>query len=75
MTINGPAPIILAFFFNTAIDQSVEKFKFEHARDPNATELKRIKSHTLSTVRGTVQADILKETRARTPASSRPSSR
>ena len=27
MTINGPAPIILAMYFNTAIDQQVEKLK------------------------------------------------
>ncbi|MBO8156603.1 MAG: methylmalonyl-CoA mutase family protein [Bacillaceae bacterium] len=61
MTINGPAPIILAMFFNTAIDQQVEKFKQEHGREPNAEEYKRIKEETLSVVRGTVQADILKE--------------
>lgn len=61
MTINGPAPIILAMFFNTAIDQQVEKFKKEHGREPNAEEYERIKEETLSVVRGTVQADILKE--------------
>ncbi|TCT26361.1 methylmalonyl-CoA mutase [Melghiribacillus thermohalophilus] len=61
MTINGPAPIILAMFFNTAIDQQVEKFKQERGREPNAEEYERIKEETLSVVRGTVQADILKE--------------
>jgi len=61
MTINGPAPMILAMFMNTAIDQQVEKFKQENSRDPNRAELERIKARTLSTVRGTVQADILKE--------------
>ena len=61
MTINGPAPMILAMFMNTAIDQQVEKFKLENSRDPNRAEFEKIKAWTLSTVRGTVQADILKE--------------
>jgi methylmalonyl-CoA mutase len=61
MTINGPAPMILAMFFNAAIDQQVEKFKSENLRDPTEDELGKIREWTLSTVRGTVQADILKE--------------
>ncbi|MGE5615305.1 MAG: methylmalonyl-CoA mutase family protein, partial [Bacillota bacterium] len=61
MTINGPAPMILAFFFNTAIDQQTAKFVAEHGREPDAQERGRIRAHTLRTVRGTVQADILKE--------------
>src|SRR5690606_36082712 len=61
MTINGPAPIILAMYFNTAIDQQIEKFKEEHGREPNKKEIEEIKAETLSVVRGTVQADILKE--------------
>jgi len=61
MTINGPAPTILAMFFNTAIDQQVEKFRAENARLPDGKELSRIRQKTLSAVRGTVQADILKE--------------
>ena len=61
MTINGPAPTILAMFFNTAIDQQVEKFKQEKNHDPSPGELEKIKTQTLSAVRGTVQADILKE--------------
>lgn len=61
MTINGPAPIILAFFFNTALDQQVAKFKADNGRDPTEDEYAKIKAWTLSTVRGTVQADILKE--------------
>jgi len=61
MTINGPAPIILAMFFNTAIDQQVEKFINENDRTPNVTEYEEIKAKTLQVVRGTVQADILKE--------------
>ncbi|WP_062200156.1 fused isobutyryl-CoA mutase/GTPase IcmF [Massilibacterium senegalense] len=61
MTINGPAPIILAFFMNTAIEQQLEKFEQGHGRKPSAEEAEAIKADTLSTVRGTVQADILKE--------------
>lgn len=61
MTINGPAPTILAFFLNTAIDQQLEAFLSEHGRQPTAEEAEGVRHHTLSTVRGTVQADILKE--------------
>ncbi|MED3646452.1 methylmalonyl-CoA mutase family protein [Halalkalibacterium halodurans] len=61
MTINGPAPIILAMFLNTAIDQQVEAFQRENDRVPSEEELADIKARTLATVRGTVQADILKE--------------
>ncbi|HEX9184541.1 MAG TPA: fused isobutyryl-CoA mutase/GTPase IcmF, partial [Burkholderiales bacterium] len=61
MTINGPAPTILAMFFNTAIDQQVEKFREANSRLPDSSEIKKIKRQTLSAVRGTVQADILKE--------------
>ncbi|WP_201315102.1 methylmalonyl-CoA mutase family protein [Dyella sp. EPa41] len=106
MTINGPAPIILAMFMNTAIDQNVEKYLKEDAARWTAAEKKiaslfphgrpqysgdlprgneglglgllgitgdqlvdeetyaRIKEETLQTVRGTVQADILKEDQA-----------
>ena len=112
MTINGPAPIILAMFMNTAIDQQVEKYlradqdrwdaahnKIERmfeggalgqGRRPqyggmlpetndglglgllgvtgdqvvDAETYERIKAETLKTVRGTVQADILKEDQA-----------
>ena len=61
MTINGPAPTILAMFLNTAIDQQLEKFRGENGREPTDEEAEKIKAWTLSTVRGTVQADILKE--------------
>src|SRR5437764_196786 len=61
MTINGPAPSILAMFFNTSIDQQVEKFRGEHGREPSDAERAKIKAATLLSVRGTVQADILKE--------------
>ncbi|KRG61781.1 methylmalonyl-CoA mutase [Stenotrophomonas humi] len=107
MTINGPAPMILAMFMNTAIDQQIEKYLQEdsarwaeaeakiakifegrarpqyHGELPptnnglglallgvtgdqlvDADTYARIKAETLSTVRGTVQADILKEDQA-----------
>jgi len=106
MTINGPAPMILAFFMNTAIDQQVEKHLretgawesaskridkyFENRERPcyegdlppgndglglgllgvsgdkvvDAETYARIREESLSTVRGTVQADILKEDQA-----------
>ncbi len=61
MTINGPAPSILAMFMNTAIDQNLAKFKADNGRDPTDTEAAKIKEWVLQNVRGTVQADILKE--------------
>ncbi len=107
MTINGPAPIILAMFMNTAIDQQVEKYlRAEQSRWDAAHEkiealfaskqrpeysgllpetndglglgllgvtgdqvvdadtYAKIKAQTLASVRGTVQADILKEDQA-----------
>ncbi len=107
MTINGPAPIILALFMNCAIDQQVERYLrsdaarwaeaqakldryFEGRTRPSyagelpaghdglglallgisgqemvdADTYARIKAQTLATVRGTVQADILKEDQA-----------
>ena len=106
MTINGPAPIVLAFFLNAAIDQQVEKYlretgrweeterrlaeifgdrprpEYEGELPPgndglglgllgvsgaevvDAETYERIRAETLRTVRGTVQADILKEDQA-----------
>lgn len=90
MTINGPAPIILAFFLNAAIDQQVERHlqlktdasgyrgELPDGHDGSglatingrgdglvdASTYAEIKAHTLQTVRGTVQADILKEDQA-----------
>ncbi|MBT8338815.1 MAG: methylmalonyl-CoA mutase family protein, partial [Desulfatitalea sp.] len=61
MTINGPAPIMLAMFLNTAIDQQVDKYAAEKGHQPDAQEYERIKAMVLENVRGTVQADILKE--------------
>jgi methylmalonyl-CoA mutase len=53
MTINGPAPAILAMFLNTAIDQQIAACPGEPRE--------QVVARTLATVRGTVQADILKE--------------
>ena len=95
MTINGPAPIILAFYLNAAIDQQVEAHLKEQGKTITMSDIaysgelpeghngfglatvgKRgdqlvdektyaeIKAKTLQTVRGTVQADILKEDQA-----------
>lgn len=61
MTINGPAPMILAFYFNAAIDQQVEKREKELGRALTETERAELSEWTLQQVRGTVQADILKE--------------
>ena len=61
MTINGPAPSILAMFMNTAIDQNLDKFRAENQRDPTDTETEKIREWVQENVRGTVQADILKE--------------
>jgi methylmalonyl-CoA mutase len=61
MTINGPAPTILAMFINTAIDQQIEKFVAQHSRQPSEQETAKIRAWAQENVRGTVQADILKE--------------
>src|SRR3954454_12981899 len=53
MTINGPAPAILAMFLNTVIDQQVEA-------NPGGP-YEQVRARALRTVRGTVQADILQE--------------
>ncbi len=61
MTINGPAPTILAMFLNTAIDQRVDRLETTQHRQATADERNAIAAEVLGTVRGTVQADILKE--------------
>lgn len=61
MTINGPAPTILAMFMNTAIDQQMDKFVENNGRQPSGEEAAQIRAWVLTAVRGTVQADILKE--------------
>ncbi|MHC4492729.1 MAG: methylmalonyl-CoA mutase family protein, partial [Planctomycetota bacterium] len=64
MTINGPAPTILAMFMNAAVDQQVDRFREEQGREPKVDEFTRLRDETLRQVRGTVQADILKEDQA-----------
>ncbi|WP_329566897.1 fused isobutyryl-CoA mutase/GTPase IcmF [Streptomyces sp. NBC_01361] len=61
MTINGPAPTILAFFLNTAIDQQLDAYTAEHGHAPDEGQAREIRAEVLRSVRGTVQADILKE--------------
>lgn len=61
MTINGPAPIILAMFMNTAIDQQVKINEEKFGRPLTLEEFTEVRESTLQVVRGTVQADILKE--------------
>ncbi len=61
MTINGPAPIILAMYMNTAVDQQIQRKEEELGRPLTDAEAEEVQAYTLQTVRGTVQADILKE--------------
>jgi isobutyryl-CoA mutase len=61
MTINGPAPTILAMFFNAAIDDQIVRFEADTGRPPSDVERTEIVARSLRQVRGTVQADILKE--------------
>ena len=61
MTINGPAPIILAMYMNTAVDQQIRMKEEELGRVLTVEEYVNVKEQTLQVVRGTVQADILKE--------------
>jgi len=61
MTINGPAPSILAMFMNTATDQNLDRFRADNGREPTEDEAAKIRAWVLENVRGTVQADILKE--------------
>ena len=42
MTINGPAPTILAMFMNTAIDQKLDKFRADNGREPTDDEAAKI---------------------------------
>ncbi len=64
MTINGPAPIILAMYINAAFDQEVEAFAKDQGRALTSSEKEEIFEKTIRTMRGTVQADILKENQA-----------
>ena len=61
MTVNGPAPMMLAMFMNTAIAQQMDQFREKEGREPQGEEVNEIRQRAISSVRGTVQADILKE--------------
>ncbi|MHB1683609.1 MAG: fused isobutyryl-CoA mutase/GTPase IcmF [Bacilli bacterium] len=61
MTINGPAPIILAMFLNTAINQQLHAAEAKSGTSLSPEQRAAIAERTLQVVRGTVQADILKE--------------
>jgi isobutyryl-CoA mutase len=61
MTINGPAPAILAMFLNVAADQHVALAAAREGRELTDDERAATRRAALATVRGTVQADILKE--------------
>ncbi len=61
MTINGPAPTILAMFLNAAIDQRLDRFRADEGREPTEDDAADVRAWVLANVRGTVQADILKE--------------
>ena len=61
MTVNGPAPIILAMFLNAAIEQKIDTYTKNTKKKPTKKKLEEIRAFVLSNVRGTVQADILKE--------------
>ncbi|MBW9104413.1 fused isobutyryl-CoA mutase/GTPase IcmF [Paraburkholderia phenoliruptrix] len=61
MTINGPAPTILAMFFNVAIDQQIARRAQQLGRELSDDERAATRRSALENVRGTVQADILKE--------------
>ncbi len=64
MTINGPAPILLAMFFNTAIDDYIVRWTASEGREPDRQEREQLAAQAIRKVRGTVQADILKEDQA-----------
>jgi methylmalonyl-CoA mutase len=53
--------MMLAMFFNAAIDQQVDKYKAENGKEPSKEQYQNIRADVISNVRGTVQADILKE--------------
>ena len=61
LTINGPAPTILAMYLNTGIQQQLDQFEQANGRQATVDEAENIRDNTLKSMRGTVQADILKE--------------
>ena len=64
MTINGPAPMMLAFFMASAIDQQIETAGKRKGGPLTDAEIEEARKFTLQNIRGTVQADILKEDQA-----------
>ena len=74
MTINGPAPIMLAMFLNTAIDQQVDKFAAERAASRTRPSIRRSGPRCCPTCAARSRPTSSRRTRARTPASSRSTS-
>jgi len=64
MTINGPAPTILAMYFVAAIELERERVEGERGAPLAEGEREELRRQTLKNLRGTVQADILKEIQA-----------
>ena len=64
MTINGPAPTILAMYFVAAQEIELERAEKERGKPLDGEEREELSRRTLRTLRGTVQADILKEVQA-----------
>jgi methylmalonyl-CoA mutase len=64
MTINGPAPTILAMYFVAAREIELERAEQERGRALAPAEREEVDRRTLAELRGTVQADILKEVQA-----------
>jgi methylmalonyl-CoA mutase len=64
MTINGPAPAILAMYFVAAQELELERVEREQGRELSPGEREALCCQTLQELRGTVQADILKEVQA-----------
>jgi methylmalonyl-CoA mutase len=71
LTINGPAPAVLAMFLNTAVDQQLAQFRAANdGAEPTAEQAAEIKAATLASVRGTVQVRRLARPLARSLARS-----
>lgn len=63
MTINAPAPIMVAFYFMTAYQRQIKQLEAE-GRQITDEEKHKLKIETFQKLRGTVQADMLKEDQA-----------
>jgi methylmalonyl-CoA mutase len=74
MTINGPAPTLLAMYMNTAIDQQIDKFRKDNGRAPTKTKPTRSARGRSRRCAARCRPISSRRIRARTPASSRPSS-